>query len=100
MEHEISFGANALKPPVRLPAGKNLADALTAANSPVVFGCRSGICGTCLSRATVKAGVLPPPDQDELDVLEILCPNEPKARLACRIKLGADLVIEPIKLSV
>lgn len=99
-DFEVSFGEDARKPPVRLPAGKDLSEALTVQNSPILFGCRTGICGTCLSKVTVRSGTLPPPDQDEKDVLEILCPNEPKARLACRIRLSADLSIEPIKLAV
>lgn len=99
-EHEISFGAGAQKPPVRLSAGKRLADVLTVANSPLFFGCRNGVCGTCLCAVTVRAGELAGPDADERDVLELLCPDEPRARLACRIKLTADLDIVPIKLSV
>lgn len=99
-EFEVDFGPDAKKPPVKLPGGKELAEILTVKNSPILFGCRTGICGTCLSKVTVKNGTLPPPDEDEKDVLEILCPNEPKARLACRIRLSCDLTIEPIKLAV
>jgi ferredoxin len=99
-EFKVDFGPNAKKPPVTLPGGKDLAEVLTVQNSPILFGCRTGICGTCLSKVTDPSGTLPPPDQDEKDVLEILCPDQPKARLACRIRLSCDLTIEPIKLSV
>lgn len=99
-DFEVDFGPNAKKPPVRLPGGKNLSEVLTVQNSPILFGCRTGICGTCLTQVTDKGGSLPPASQDEKDVLEILCPDNPKARLACQIKLTCDLTIEPIKLSV
>lgn len=92
---EVEFGSGAR---ARLPRGANLCETLTIENSPLLFGCRTGICGTCLSRVEVRRGELPPPTVDEKDVLELLCPNEPKARLACLIRLSADLHIEPIKL--
>lgn len=82
-----------------LPHGAHLSEVLTIENSPLLFGCRTGICGTCLARVDARSGELPPPSQDEKDVLELLCPNEPKARLACQIRLSADLTIEPIKLT-
>jgi ferredoxin len=93
---EIDFGS-AGAPRARLPRGTNLSEALTIENSPLLFGCRTGICGTCLSRVEVRRGELAPPTADEKDVLTLLCPNEPKARLACQIRLSADLSIEPIK---
>lgn len=99
-DFEVAFGEGSKKPPVRLPAGKNLADLLTVRNSPMYFGCRNGVCGTCLARVTDRSGTLPPPGQDERDVLELLCPAEPKARLACRITLCGDLTVEPLKLAV
>ena len=34
---------------VRLNKGDNLSEQLTVQNSPVLFGCRTGICATCLS---------------------------------------------------
>jgi ferredoxin len=99
-EHEISFGPSALKPPVRRPAGKLLCDVLEPRDSPVVFGCRNGVCGTCLAEVSAAAGTLAPPDADERDVLDMLCPDRPAARLACRVRLSADLLVVPIKLSV
>jgi len=95
---EVDFGALG-KVSGRLPRGAALSEVLTLDNSPLLFGCRTGICGTCLSRVDAKGGTLAPPTEDEKDVLDLLCPNEPKARLACLIKLSADLTIEPIKLT-
>ncbi|MBI5247642.1 MAG: (2Fe-2S)-binding protein [Elusimicrobia bacterium] len=96
--YEVDFGALG-KVEGRLPHGACLSEVLTIENSPLLFGCRTGICGTCIARVDAKGGTLPPPTEDEKDVLSLLCPNEPKARLACQIKLSADLTIEPIKLT-
>ena len=96
--YAVDFGALG-KVEGRLPHGASLSQVLTIENSPLLFGCRTGICGTCIARVDVKSGTLPPPTEDEKDVLDLLCPNEPKARLACQIKLSADLLIEPIKLT-
>ena len=97
MNYEVAFKSG--HAPIRIDAEASLSDILTCANSPVLFGCRTGICGTCIARVDAKGGILPPPSEDEKDVLSLLCPNEPKARLACQIKLSADLTIEPIKLT-
>lgn len=64
---------------------------LTAQNSPVLFGCRTGICGTCLVTVT---GQVAPPDADEQEMLEVLAPGIPNARLACQIDLIDHLEIE------
>lgn len=96
--YEVDFGALG-RVSARLPHGAHLSEVLTIENSPLLFGCRTGICGTCIARVSSKSGELLPPTQDEMDVLSLLCPNEPKARLACQIRLSADLTIEPIKLT-
>ncbi|MEL6495801.1 MAG: 2Fe-2S iron-sulfur cluster-binding protein, partial [Cyanobacteria bacterium J06623_7] len=33
---------------INLEVNQNLAEHLTVENSPILFGCRTGICGTCL----------------------------------------------------
>ncbi len=73
---------------VRLNKGDNLSEQLTVQNSPVLFGCRTGICATCLSEVE---GAIPPPDRDEAEVLEIFAPENPRARLACQLQLTADI---------
>lgn len=77
-------------PPVLLARHENLSEHLTVQNSPVLFGCRTGICGTCLVRVS---GALTPPSEDELDLLDVIAPNDPRARLACQIDLTADIEI-------
>ena len=82
-------------PPVQLGAGANLSEHLTINNSPVLFGCRTAICGTCLSEiVTQEKGELPAPSADEIELLEIIAPDNPRARLACQIELCADIKLK------
>ncbi|BAY81061.1 ferredoxin [Calothrix parasitica NIES-267] len=79
---------------INLENNQNLAENLTVENSPILFGCRTGICGTCL---VVIEGDIPPPSEEEKELLEILAPENPKARLACQIQLTNDIEITAYK---
>jgi len=93
-EYTVSFSP-ARHPSVKLSRGANLSEHLTIENSPVLFGCRTGVCGTCLIEVlTQERGQLPPPASDESELLEIIAPDKPRARLACQIYLCADLKIQ------
>jgi ferredoxin len=79
---------------IRLGLGSILSEHLTIDNSPVLFGCRTGICGTCLVEVLSQDnGDLPEPAEDEKELLEIVAPDNAKARLACQIELCADITI-------
>ena len=93
-EVKVSFGSTC-REPVRLERASNLSEHLTVDNSPLLFGCRTGICGTCL--ITVNTGALPPPKEEEKTLLDILCPGNEQARLACQLELTADIDVEPLK---
>lgn len=92
----ITFGSSG-RPPVELEEGDVLSEKLTVQNSPLLFGCRTGICGTCLSLVDAAPGALPAPNEEEKELLALLCPNEPRARLACRLRACAEISIEPLK---
>jgi ferredoxin len=78
--------------PLRLPRGSRLLDHLTIENSPVLFGCRAGMCGTCLIRVEpVGPATLDPPAPSEVELLDIIAPAEPRARLACQVVLTTDV---------
>lgn len=77
-------------PPVEVPAGAELALHLDVAGAPVLFGCRTGLCGTC---ACVVEGDLPPPSPAEREVLDIEAPDEPTARLLCQLRPTRDLIV-------
>ncbi|MEW5857949.1 MAG: 2Fe-2S iron-sulfur cluster-binding protein [Cyanobacteriota bacterium] len=76
--------------PLTLEKHSNLSEHLTVQNSPVLFGCRTGICGTCL---VVVKGDIPPPREDEKEVLETLAPGNNQVRLACQLDLSSDIEI-------
>ncbi|MBA3922119.1 MAG: (2Fe-2S)-binding protein [Nostocaceae cyanobacterium] len=78
-------------PPLTLDKNQNLSEHLTVQNSPVLFGCRTGICGTCL---VIVEGDIPAADGDEKEVIDIFTSHK-LARLACQLKLTNDIVISP-----
>lgn len=76
--------------PQEVPARACLPLHLTVQNSPLLFGCRSGLCGTCLIEVESEADAAEPPDADEREALALYAPDNPKARLACQlVPLGA-----------
>jgi ferredoxin len=81
---------------VALPGGARLAEHLDARNSPLLFGCRTGICGTCrVDVLGVARGSLTAPDPAEREVLELCAADAAGSRLACQIRLEADLDLAP-----
>ncbi|PSB03237.1 2Fe-2S iron-sulfur cluster-binding protein [Merismopedia glauca] len=92
IEYLIKFSDVKYKP-IKLPQHSHLSEHLTVTNSPVLFGCRTGICGTCI--VAIK-GKISPPQADEKELLEILAPDNPQARLACQIDLTSDIEISEI----
>ncbi len=88
----VSFPGTAFAPLV-LPPHTPLADRLTLQNSPVLFGCRTGLCGTC---AVKVRGAFAPADAEELEVLAAVVPDEPEARLACQLDLIGDIEIRSL----
>jgi ferredoxin len=76
--------------PLSLEFNACLAEYLTPDNSPILFGCRTGLCGTCLVKVV---GEIPLPGTEERELLAILAPDDAQARLACQIKLTGDIAI-------
>lgn len=91
-QHQISF-PNTDRTAISVTSNSQLSDSLTIQNSPVLFGCRTGICGTCL---VAIRGNISPPEPDEREILEIFAPDNPLARLACQITVIADIEIVEI----
>lgn len=84
--------------PVELPYGSNLSENLSINNSPLLFGCRTGICGTCVIEVAEESnGELPPPSDDERELLDLMAPGNPRARLACQIQISADIKVKPLQ---
>ena len=94
MKHTVTFEEQK----VEAEQGTLLSEFLDAENSPVLFGCRTGICGTCICKVDdVKNGILTPPDNHEIEILEVYS-DEPGTRLACQISLTADLKLTPVEI--
>ncbi|MBL8408732.1 MAG: 2Fe-2S iron-sulfur cluster-binding protein [Candidatus Accumulibacter phosphatis] len=95
--HRIEFPGTAFAP-VELADLASLPVHLTVLNSPLLFGCRSGLCGTCLIEVeALSGGELEAPDAAERDALEIYAPGNPHARLACQLVLTTDVRIRKIE---
>jgi ferredoxin len=80
---------------IDVPAGQPLAEVLTVQNSPVLFGCRTGICGTCVVGVTGDVGEA---SQNELEILELYAADNPTVRLACQLSVRGDVVLTSIEL--
>jgi len=93
--HKVYFD-NKQHSTLELPVGSSLSEMLTICNSPVLFGCRTGICGTCKIRLDVIDGKIDDSSPDERELLRIICADDPRARLACQIRLTADIKISQI----
>ena len=90
--YRVTFPDNPDYDPVELAEDTPLSEAFDASNSPVLFGCRTGICGTCLVEITPDAP-LPAPEEYEQEVLDIYAEDNPKARLCCQVRLRANCAI-------
>lgn len=82
--------------PTEVESGKHLSEVLDASNSPILFGCRTGICGTCLIQVIEGEDNMAPPCADELEFLEIVAEGENSMRLACKVVLNGDAKIKYI----
>jgi ferredoxin len=83
---------------MELPDLASLPLHLTVLNSPLLFGCRSGLCGTCLIEVECSPeAALEPPEATEREALDLYAPGNPRARLACQLALCADVRIRKIE---
>ncbi|CAM2066280.1 (2Fe-2S)-binding protein [Sulfidibacter corallicola] len=93
---EVRFSGSDV-PSMEVAAGLPLDRVLTDDLDPIPFGCRTGVCGTCLCEVTeVRDGVLSPPDEREQELLAFYAPGNATARLACRLTVTANLKLKPL----
>lgn len=81
------------KSPVVLNEGDCLSEKLTIHNSPILFGCRIGICGTCAIEVISSDSPLPPRSHDEVEFLGAMAPGRDNVRLACQIHINTNAKI-------
>lgn len=79
-----------------LSSGDELSKALDAGNSPILFGCRTGICGTCLVEVIEGSAVDKEPNADEQEFLEIVSDGKAPYRLACQMRMHNDCTLKYI----
>lgn len=89
-KYKIEF-LNSAHDSIELEEESSLSEALNVQNSPILFGCRTGICGTCLVQIEGETKLTPPADEDELEVIEVFSDGEVGLRLACQIKIKENL---------
>lgn len=72
---------------INVKAGKTIQDIVEASGSALPFGCRDGECGTCV--VSIESGMefISPINDKEKAVLKTLNETNPKARLACQMKV-------------
>ena len=92
MKHNINF-TNGDK--AQVEANTLLSEGLDITSSPILFGCRTGICATCLVKVHQGIENLTPPTEDELEVIE-LSTEDKDCRLACCLSLNGDVTLEYI----
>ena len=82
------------KAPIELKEGDCLSEKLTIHNSPILFGCRIGICGTCAVEVVHQDQPLHPRTHDENEFLGALAPGRDEVRLACQIHINTNIKIK------
>lgn len=70
------------------PDGAALVDLCDAHDAPIPFSCRVASCGTCRIHVLEGAEQLLPPEDDELDLLDVFNLKPPLVRLTCQAKLA------------
>ncbi|MDX1921191.1 MAG: 2Fe-2S iron-sulfur cluster-binding protein [Candidatus Caenarcaniphilales bacterium] len=95
MKYKISF-PNTSYPELELPEKANLSEELSATNSPVLFGCRTGLCGTCLIEVDSSNSDLEEPNEIEKEALSIYAPGNLKARLACQVQVKCNMSLRAL----
>lgn len=77
--------------------GKTIQDIVEASGSALPFGCRDGECGTCVVMIESGMEYMSEVTEKEKAVLKTLNESNPKARLACQMKVIAPNGLVRIK---
>ncbi|MCX6074837.1 MAG: 2Fe-2S iron-sulfur cluster-binding protein [Campylobacterales bacterium] len=72
---------------INVHPGKTIQDIVEASGSALPFGCRDGECGTCVVMIESGMEFMSPINEKEKAVLKTLNESNPKARLACQMKV-------------
>jgi 2Fe-2S ferredoxin len=75
--------------PIESPEGGKLVDLCDEHTAPVPFSCRSASCGTCRVLVLEGAELLEPPEEEELELLQLMGDDPARSRLACQARVRA-----------
>jgi len=92
MKHKIKFTDGNV---IEAESGENFIENMDVMNSPVLFGCRTGICATCIVKVLEGSENLPPISDKELEVIDMYT-KEPNCRLACQINVTGNVKLQYI----
>ena len=90
MSHKLSFNDGTS---IDAPDKELLIDCDDIFDTPIIFGCRSGVCATCIVRILEGEENLPPKSDEEIDILSTFKGKE-DCRLACQLHLTGDVKME------
>ncbi len=82
---------------VEVPPGKSIKEVCDENGASIPFGCRNGVCGTCLSTILKGKNNLFPAEEGEKQTIESFGGKTPERRLLCQCKMGSgneDVEIE------
>lgn len=92
MSHKLSFTDGTS---IDVPNKELLIDCDDIFDTPITFGCRSGVCATCICRVHEGEENLPPKSDEEIDILSTFKGKE-DCRLACQLYCTGDVKMEYI----
>lgn len=95
MEKKCSLIISNTEQTLEVREGVELSKELDATNSPILFGCRTGICGTCLLMVEEGSENTNEASSDEKEFLEIVT-DDPRARLGCLLKCHGTVKVKYI----
>lgn len=72
-------------------SGQTLTDICDQHPTSILFGCRDGVCGTCLIEVESGIESISGITEAEQDMLEIMAEGNPKARLGCQCVIHGDV---------
>ena len=75
--------------------GDPLIDACQRIGASIPFGCRNGICGTCIMKVNKGLENIAPMEEKEKNTLSMFGAG-PQNRLACQCKINGDVEIEDL----
>jgi 2Fe-2S ferredoxin len=82
---------------IQVEANQSLAEICDEYSTSLLFGCREASCGTCLMQVVSGMENLSPITADEQELLDVLAPDNPHARLGCQCVVLGDISISILK---